>query len=392
MDWSRVDQALVEASVPFESAGESDGTSKRKFVFPGAVLLVARGGEILFYKGVGCRSLLPAAAPMTKDIVFDIASLTKALATTTLVMRFVDNGQLEVDRRLSRIFQTFGTQGREKMTLRHLLNHTSGFPAVYPFYKDVVAADRSDRAGILTSRGAVEMVYRALFDLPLENMPGGATVYSDLGYILLGYALEMTSGGQYLDKLVQKHIVQPLGLRSFAYIDLSKIRRRGFAPITDMIAATAECPWRGRVMCGEVHDDNAWAMGGIAGHAGIFSTAPDVHAIARELIECYHGRGNLVSRETVRRFWTRDGLDANSTWALGWDTPSSDNSAAGRYFSPQAVGHLGYTGCSIWIDPEPEVEVILLTNRVHPSTSNNAIREFRPKIHDLVMETLGLAK
>jgi CubicO group peptidase (beta-lactamase class C family) len=170
------------------------------------------------------------------------------------------------------------------------------------------------------------------------------------------------------------------------------MKRRGLAPVTDMIAPTAECPWRERILCGEVHDDNAWAMGGVAGHAGLFSTARDVHAFATEMIDCYHGRGGLVSQDTVRKFWTLDNSIEGSSWALGWDTPSPEHSSSGRYFSRNSVGHLGFTGCSLWIDPDRELDVVLLSNRVHPNPENNLIREFRPLIHDLVMETLGLAE
>ena len=156
-----------------------------------------------------------------------------------------------------------------------------------------------------------------------------------------------------------------------------------------MIAPTAECQWRGQILSGEVHDDNAWVMGGVAGHAGVFSTAEDVNLFATEMINCYHGRGNLVDRDVIREFWTRAGVDQKSSWALGWDTPSEQKSSSGQYFSENAVGHLGYTGCSLWIDHERELSVVLLSNRIHPTPDNGSIREFRPKIHDLVMETLG---
>ncbi|MBP9839132.1 MAG: serine hydrolase, partial [Proteobacteria bacterium] len=139
----------------------------------------------------------------------------------------------------------------------------------------------------------------------------------------------------------------------------------------------------------EVHDDNAWAMGGIAAHSGIFSNALDLHQFAFEMIECYHGRGGLINKEVMKLFWTPALVDPESTWALGWDTPSKVGSSAGKYFSKSTVGHLGFTGCSMWIDPEKELAVILLTNRVHPSVDNLLIREFRPIVHNLVMQALG---
>ena len=215
------------------------------------------------------------------------------------------------------------------------------------------------------------------------------TEYSDIGFILLGRAIELILGGVSLDKLVATRILRPLGLKSMGYIDLSRVRRGGIAPVCDAIVPTLDCPWRGRVLCGEVHDDNAWAMGGVAAHAGLFSNAMDVHTFATHMVDCWHGRGSLVSRDTVRKFWTVDGTVKDSTWALGWDTPTPGKSSSGRFFSAHSVGHFGYTGCSLWIDAEREVDVVLLSNRIHTSRDNAALKKFRPVIHDLVMEALG---
>jgi CubicO group peptidase (beta-lactamase class C family) len=387
-NWSKVDDALRNASASWPEKHEG---SRRSLVFPGAVLLVGQGGEIVYHKAFGCRSLVPNLTGLRADMVFDIASLTKVLITTTLAMQLYEEGLLSLDSRLSRIFQTFGTHGKETMTVRHLLTHMSGYTGTAPYYKYIAKADNSGRSGVMTSRSAVEMVYNEIFRSKLENMPGRVTRYSDIGFILLGNAIEVVSG-QNLDKLAVKNVIRPLQLQSTGYIDLSTVRRRGLEPITDSIVPTARCPWRGRILCGEVHDDNAWAMGGVAAHAGIFSTAEDIHSFAREMISCYHGRGELVSKETVRKFWTVAGDDPNSSWALGWDTPSKEHSSSGHYFSPGSVGHLGFTGCSLWIDPERELDVVLLTNRVHPSVDNNAIREFRPLIHDLVLDALGFGQ
>lgn len=376
MDWSEVRNALSAAA-------------DEEQVFPGAVLLVGRAGEVLFHEAVGSRAVVPARAPMALDTVFDIASLTKALVTTTLVMQLLDEGKLDINNRVSRFFQTFGTYGKEQMTLRHLLAHCSGYPAVIPFYRRIQEADRGERAGIMGTRAAAQLVYNEISRARLENMPGKAAKYSDVGFILLGHVVETARGGKALDRIAVEKIFAPLNLRDTGFIDLGQIRRSGLEPIAERIAATAECPWRRRVLCGEVYDDNAWAMGGVAGHAGVFSTATDVHRIAAALIECWHGRGTFVSRDTVRQFWRVDGTVPGSTWALGWDTPTRGESSSGRFFSDSAVGHLGFTGCSIWIDPERELDVVLLTNRIHPSIDNVRIREFRPRIHDLVMQTLG---
>ncbi len=406
MDWSKVDEAMESACVPYRdgTAAASPHTGQRNSasrsggqraaapaaVFPGAVLLVGRGGEILYQRAFGCRSTVPETAPMDRDIVFDVASLTKPVVTTTLLMQLIDRGLLDVDRRISRVIQTCSTHGKEKITIRNLLNHSSGYPAYIPFYKQIAQAHFSNRTGIMASRGAVDAIYNEIFRMKLENPPGKVAKYSDVGFILLGAVLETICGGMSVEKLAIREIFKPLGLSASGFINLAALRSRGLAPDHSRIAATADCPWRKRVIWGEVHDDNAWVMGGVAAHAGLFSTASDLHRYAVEMINCWYGRGRLVSQQVVRQFWTRDESVPGSTWALGWDTPSSKKSSAGKYFPPNAVGHLGYTGCSIWIDPQRELDVILLTNRVHPSTENNQIREFRPQIHDLVMETLGL--
>lgn len=389
MNWEKVDEALFDASV-FYTEGQNLGVVKKKFVFPGAVLLAGKGGEVVYLKAFGCRSLIPTVTPMHEDVVFDLASLSKVFVTTTLLMQLVEAGKIDVKHRVSRLLQTFGSQGKESITIRHLLTHSSGLASTQPFYKEIEEANCSGRMGIMASRGAVQLVNNALSHTKLEYPVGSATKYSDLGFLVLGAAIEAINGSKHLDRLAQENIFTPLKLQSTGYIDLSRIRKRDLGIRNEVIAPTAQCPWRGRVLCGEVHDDNAWAMGGVAGHAGVFSTARDVHLFASELINCYHNRGSLVSPEVLRQFWQRDGSVPNSTWALGWDTPSKQGSSSGQHFSANSVGHLGFTGCSLWIDPEREIDVILLSNRIHPSIDNQAIRDFRPVIHDLVMEALGL--
>lgn len=367
----------------------SAGDLPRGAATPGAVLLVGQAGKVIYKRAFGCRSISPDITMMQEDMVFDVASLTKALVTAVLVMKMVECGRLTLDRRLSHIFQTFGTLGKERITVRHLLTHSSGYPAHMPFYKSIVQADKGDRAGIMHSRGAVDMVCQEIFRARTENLPGKVVRYSDVGFILLGVALETLAGGVPLDKLAASEIFEPLKLWHTGFVNLALLRRGVFSAQSKEIVPTAHCPWRGKILLGEVHDDNAWVMGGIAGHAGLFSTAHDIHLLASELIRSWKSDGGFVQRDVIREFWTKDREVEGSTWALGWDTPDHEHSSSGRYFSSNAVGHLGYTGCSLWIDPSREVDVILLTNRVHPSTSNEKIKQMRPVIHDCVMEALG---
>jgi serine-type D-Ala-D-Ala carboxypeptidase len=194
--------------------------------------------------------------------------------------------------------------------------------------------------------------------------------------------------GMSLDRFCHERIYRPLGLRATGFIDSSTARTRKFEPVPEMFAATENCPSRKRILIGEVDDENAFAMGGVAGHAGLFAPAREIDRIAAELIAIYHGRSNFVPEEIVREFWTRDGAVPGSTWALGWDMPSPIHSSSGHHFPPTAIGHLGFTGTSLWIDPDRQIAILVLTNRVHPSRENQAIREFRPKIHDLIMEAI----
>jgi len=197
--------------------------------------------------------------------------------------------------------------------------------------------------------------------------------------------------GMALNRFCRDKIFRPLGLRATDFIDISLVRTRRLEPVPEMFAPTAVCSLRKRLLVGEVDDENAFAMGGVAGHAGLFSPVKEVDRIVHELLDCYTGHSDFLPQRIVREFWTRDQTLADSTWALGWDLPSAGYSSSGRHFSRSAVGHLGFTGTSIWIEPERAIAVSLLTNRVHPRRENQGIRDFRPKIHDLIMEALGEA-
>lgn len=352
-------------------------------VFPGAVVLVHREGETVFHRAFGHRSLEPEQSPMAEDTIFDLSSLTKPLATTTAFLMLVRDRKFRLDDRVTRLFHNFGVHGKTHITFRHLLRHDSGLPAWRPFYKEVQRVERGGRLNFLCSNGAKELVYDLVHREKPERGPGEATVYSDLDFILLGNAIEkITSMG--LDRFCQDRIFRPLGLGSTSFVDLSLIRTKRLRPVTEMIAPTERCPWRGRILCGEVHDDNAYAMGGVAGHSGLFSNAGEVDALVRLVRDAWHGVGDLLPRDLVR-----EALEIpEGKRPLGWDVVSPGASQAGTRFSKHTVGHLGFTGTSVWLDLERHVHVILLTNRVHPTRSNDRIKDFRPLIHDLILESL----
>ena len=374
MGWHEVEQALAEAT--------------ERAAIPGATLVVRKRDTIAFEGAFGSRLLAPEPSPMRLETVFDLSSLTKPLATTIAIMLLVRDGKLRLDDRVTRFFHNFGVHGKGRITFRHLLAHCSGLAAWRPFYQRIAEVEKGGKVNFMASRGAKEFVYEEIHHERPESEPATRTLYSDLNFMLLGETVEQLSTVT-LNRFCRDKIFRPLGLRATDFIDISIVRTRRLEPVTEMFAATSFCPLRKRLMLGEVDDENALAMGGVAGHAGLFAPVREVDRIAHELLRCYAGRSDFIPQRIVREFWTRDNSVQGSTWALGWDTPSPIYSSSGHHFTPEAVGHLGFTGTSIWIEPAREIAVSLMTNRVHPTRENQAIREFRPKIHDLVMEALG---
>jgi len=357
-------------------------------VIPGATLIVRRGGDIAFEGAFGYRALVPERAPVNIGTVYDLSSLTKALATTVAAMMLVRDGRLRLDDRVTRLFPNFGVHGKDAITFRHLLAHCSGLPAWRSFYARVTEIEKSGRVNFMSSPSAKEFTYEAIHRERLEAPPGTRPIYSDLGFILLGEAIEKAAGAA-LNRFCRRKIFRPLGLSATGFIDIAQARSQKLKPVPAMFAPTEMCPSRKRLLIGEVDDENAYAMGGVAGHAGVFAPVREVDRIVRELIDSYAGRSDFIPQKIIREFWTRDPAASGSTWALGWDTPSPQGSSSGHHFSTEAVGHLGFTGTSVWIEPRREIAVTLLSNRVHPRRDNQLIREFRPKIHDLIMEALG---
>ena len=345
-------------------------------VYPGAVLLVAQGGETIFLKHAGFRSIIPHVLPMEKDTIFDLASLTKPLSTTIALMFLVDNGIVHLDQPLIHLLPVESSGDKGKITPRMLLNHSAGLAHWKPFYMDIVKYATSDRKRLLREW---------ILEQPLVYAPTKKSLYSDLGFVLLEWIIESATH-MAMDSFLEKHLYGPLSLKKtflFTHRFQAQFNRNVFA-------ATENCPWRKQVLQGDVHDENAYALGGYSGHAGLFGIAEEIYAIANILREHYYGkREDFFKPETVRTFFVRQSLVCNSTWALGWDTPSADSSSAGNCFSQNSVGHLGFTGTSIWIDLDKDVVVIFLTNRIHPTRNNKKIKEMRPRLHNLIMEELG---
>jgi CubicO group peptidase (beta-lactamase class C family) len=349
-------------------------------VYPGAVALVGLKGQCLWQEAVGRVSVEPGAAAVTPETVFDLASLTKPLATAVALMRLVDQGRLSLTTTLGDLLPgEWLPPDKAPLTLESLLAHRAGLPAWRPFYQEVLQAPRSRRPGMLARLAAAT---------PLEHPPDTATLYSDLGFMLLQAVVE-TSSGASLDKFCREEIYLPLGLTALSFNPLASPGHTGYS-----YAATETGLIPGRQIFGEVHDENAWAAGGVAGHSGLFGRGGEVWALAAALYRAFHGEAAALPWRpaTVRRFLTPP---PGSPRALGFDTPTPEagQSSAGRYFSPESVGHLGFTGTSFWLDLELGQMVVLLTNRVHLGRDNlDGIKAFRPRFHEAASEALGFTK
>ncbi|MFZ5763621.1 MAG: serine hydrolase domain-containing protein [Thermodesulfobacteriota bacterium] len=346
-------------------------------IFPGVALGIAvgkRGGrkERILFQGT---TRYEEGEPIDSSTLFDLASLTKPLATTLLILTLVEEKRIGVDDSLGRFFKEVPAD-KGGITLRNLLAHNSGLAAHQPYYQRLNDLPRAERKGELL---------RTILAETLRYRIGSTAVYSDLGFLLLGMVVEEVTG-QGLDILFRERIANPLGIEESLFYNHTAAPRPG------SYAATEFCPWRGRVLRGEVSDENCFALGGVAGHAGLFGTLGATLTLVTAIHDLWLGETSplAIGPSALQEFLTRQPVP-DSTWALGFDTPSAIGSTSGRFFSPTSVGHLGFTGTSFWIDPSQHVVVVLLSNRVHPSRENSGIKTFRPAIHDAVMEAMGLA-
>jgi serine-type D-Ala-D-Ala carboxypeptidase len=329
--------------------------------FPAAVAEAGTRTGPIWRHAAGRLTYADDAPPADMDTIFDLASLTKVMATTTLAMQAVERGALALDTRVSERLADWRGTDREMVTIGNLLEHASGLTAYLPFFRDH------------TGRREFE---RAICTMALEYPPRTQSIYSDLGFILLGFILEDAAGAPLERQFAA--LASALGPEPLAYNPPREWRAR--------TAPTEVEAWRGRLLVGEVHDENAWALGGAAGHAGLFGTAGAVGVFARAVLETHAGLGGLARPETFSRFRTPSSVPGSSR-ALGWDTMRPTSSCGSR-LSPGSIGHTGFTGTSLWIDPQNERYIVLLTNRVHPSRENEAIRALRPRLHDVIYDAL----
>ncbi|HJS73668.1 MAG TPA: serine hydrolase, partial [Vicinamibacteria bacterium] len=371
---------LESARSPVEAGFSEEGLARVQEIVargvengtaPGAVALVARRGKIVLERAFGRMTYEKDAARVTPDTLYDIASLTKVVVTTTLSMILYERGLLDLESPVSRYVPEFRGDGKDRVLVKDLLAHSGGLLWWTDFFRKFEGKSAAEsKHGYLA----------AIHEMPLDYPPRSKMVYSDLGILLLGEILERVTGKD-LATLAKEEVLDPLGMEDATY--------RPAATLVSRIAPTEIDPWRGRLVHGEVHDENAFGLGGVAPHAGLFSTARELGCFAQMMLNggVYGGR-RLLNANTIALFTRRANLVPGSSRALGWDTPS-EPSSAGKLFSSSSYGHTGFTGTSLWIDPERELFAILLTNRVHTTRENPKIGELRPAFHDAVIEAIS---
>jgi len=338
--------------------------------FPGCSLAVTFHGELVAHKALGRFTYNPASPEVTTASIFDLASLTKVVATTTMAMILYERGLLDLEAPVTAIVPEFASglgdndARRREVTLRMLLAHSSGLPA----YERLFLRAKTS-----------EDLLQAAFTTLLAAAPGARAEYSDIGFIILGVVLERLAD-ESLDVFCQREIFGPLGMTHTTFNPAHALK--------DSIPPTADdSSFRHRIIQGEVQDENASVLGGIAPHAGLFSTAEDLAIFAHAML---NGGYPILRSSTVELFSRRESAPEGTSRGLGWDTPSLPlPSQSGKYFSPRSFGHLGYTGTSLWIDPERQLSISLLTNRTWPDCQNQAIKQVRPAFCDAVIEALG---
>jgi CubicO group peptidase (beta-lactamase class C family) len=358
-----LEKGVLEGVFPCAAAGIICGLGKDK------------KESITYY---GNATLYPEKRKLKKNYFFDLASLTKPLATTLAILCLIKEKKIDIEERLPSLCEKKIRGEKSKITVRHLLSHSSGFPAHREYFnilKEVSIKEKKD------------FVENLILQEKLEYKPGNASLYSDLGFILLGRIVEKKAECS-LAGYVEEKVLKPFNLENKIFYNPISDEKKSISQTS--FVATENCPWRKKILCGEVHDDNCYTMGGVAGHSGLFGNIEGVTAYAGLILDLWKGAAAHpnIQKEDLVAFLARQEKIPGSTWALGFDTPAAKDSSSGVHMSKKSIGHLGFTGTSFWIDPEKDVVIVLLSNRVHPSRENTKIKKFRPYFYDRVMEIL----
>ena len=358
-------------------------------VFAGAVARVGIGAELLWEAAAGRASLVPEIRPLTLGTLFDVASVTKVAATASAACLLAGRGDLELDDPVGRYLEDWQAD-KSSVTIRHLLSHTSGLPGWKAYGRMWLEEHRLEGHAARPSEASREWMLKSVIEDDLFFPPGSSFLYSDPGFIVLWEALERVAG-EPLGEFLARELFGPLGMEKTFFAELTTPRSR--PDHEGDVAPTEDCPIRGRMLLGEVHDLNAWALGGVSGHAGLFSSAGDLHKLGAAWLAAINGetKGPLEPSSAVE-FFRLQRPELESPFALGWDSPRAEGSLAGKLLGPEARGHWGYTGCSLWVEPVRGLIVVLLTNRVPPNdTPPDAMKAFRPAFHDAVVAAVEKA-
>lgn len=358
--------------------GVSEGT------LAGGVVVASVGGALTTSSAAGYKQPkgdaeeVSGLEPVDPTTVYDLGGLTQAICTATVLMRLVSAGKIGISDRASRFLQALGVGPKSTMTLAHLLSHTAGFPNGVTVYEDLVKANAGPRPGILSSSGAKQYAYTHFHNLPLKFEPGSRELYSDANYIVLGEICEIITGLP-LEKAYSRYVVAPLKVSSLNFIDLTILRRRGLEPAVELFAASGKCPRRGREIRGEVWDENAWVMGGVAGHSGLFGTAGDVHTWACEVLRGYQGKSSIFTQEAVRSF-------VEPEVKLGFDIPSEEAGFVDRERAPLSFIASGSAGSSVFIDPQRDAVIVFLSNAGYSGHQSRRFPALRADIHAALLD------
>ncbi|KUG24816.1 beta-hexosaminidase [hydrocarbon metagenome] len=354
----------VDTNYNFSKVDSLMMNALKEKIFPGASIIIGHRNRIVYHQNFGKGTYEKDAKPIDDNSIFDIASLTKVAATTSAVMLLFDKGKINLDDKVEKYLPQFGNGSKDKITIKHLLLHNSGLPAWEPFYKKYTNPDE---------------VIDAIMKMELEFSPGTKYLYSDIGMIVLQKVIEkITNKG--IDEYLEENLFNQLQMKNTFFNPSPKVWYNCVPTETDDY-------WRMQLLKGKVHDETAYLLGGVAGHAGLFSTTEDLaNLISTYVNDGYFGSKQIFSKKTIDLFTKKN--SNQSTRALGWDTKSAEKSSAGNLFSDDSFGHTGFTGTSIWVDRNEGLFVILLTNRVHPTRSNTKIIQFRPLLHDEIYKAV----
>jgi CubicO group peptidase (beta-lactamase class C family) len=352
-------------------------------IFSGAAACCSKQGAIFHRNIYGTFNFDPPPKKVSDATCWDLGALTKPFGTSLAILWLVSKGRLTMESPVNRLLKDFTGAQWDRILVEHLLDHTSGLPGRIPIYETLKAeAEKNPSVQLVGTRVAEQRAREMIFKLVPKKGPGEISAYSELGFMILGWIVEAVTQKR-LDVFLQQEIYKPLGLNNLFFVDQTDPKnphgKRQYM-------AMEKCRWRQRVIVGQVHDSDAYAMGGVAGHAGLFGTIDDVHKLAQMFMDSYLGKPNAPFHAgTVRRFLKRSQRPCNRTWALGWDTPPQKEAQAGQRMSRSSAGHLSFIGHAMWLDLQNEVVTVTLTNRIHPTHEgkDEFMAKFRPHLEDL---------